>query len=107
MRAILAKLYAINSYYAFQDFRRVNPADRKRYDKKGNPIPPKSYTLSPLTLEARDHYKLAQQIIWTDENEHKIKAYIMKLRLSGDLDKILEWEETHNRRNTNPWLREG
>ena len=104
MRAILAKLYAVTSWYAYQDFRRVNPENRKKYDKKGNPIPPKSYTLSTLTLEARDHYKLAQQIIWSNESEEKIKGYLMRLRLSGDLDRILTWEEEHGRRKNNPWI---
>ena len=107
MRSILAKLYAVNSYYAYQDFRRTNPENRKKFDKRGNPVAPKSYTLSPLTLEAREHYTMAQRVIWSNEAENQIKAYIGRLRTSGELDKILGWEQDNNRVNGNPWIREG
>ena len=100
MHKILANLYAVNSYYAFQDYKRENPKGRT-FDKRGNPLPLKSYTLSPLTMEARDIYKKAMRIIWTDETENEIKAYLLRLRMSGDLDKILDWEK--DRIHLNPW----
>jgi hypothetical protein len=103
MRAILARLYAVNSYFAYGDFKAANPKGR-RYTKKGEPLPYNPYSLSPLTLEAREHYTLAQRVVWTDETENKIKSYLMRLRLSGELDKILEWEKTSgNRYERNPW----
>ena len=103
MCAIRAKLYAINSYYAYQDFKRENPEGR-RYSKKGAPLPFKPYSLSPLTQEAREVYRASQSVIWADTREEKIKAYLMRLRLSGDLDKILAWEkDTGERYQHNPW----
>lgn len=103
MYAIRAKLYAVNSYFAYQDFKRENPEGRK-YSKKGAPLPYKPYSLSPLTQEAREMYKASQGVIWADTREEKIKGYLMRLRLSGDLDKILDWEmNTGNYFKTNPW----
>ena len=103
MSAIRAKLYAVNSYYAYQDFKRENPEGRK-YSKKGAPLPYKPYSLSPLTQEAREVYRASQGVIWADTREEKIKAYLMRLRLSGDLDKILAWEkDTGERYQHNPW----
>ena len=106
MRAILARLYAINSYYAHLDYKRANP-DGRRFDKKGRPLQHVPYALSPRTLEAREHYSLAQQAIWTDETENRIKAYQIRLRQSGELDKILAWEKENERRfKNNPWRSE-
>lgn len=103
MCAIRAKLYAINSYYAYQDFKRENPKGR-RYSAKSVPLPYKPYSLSPLTQEAREVYHASQGVIWADTREEKIKAYIMRLRLSGELDKILAWEkDTGERYQHNPW----
>ncbi len=99
---ILANLYAVNSYYAYRDFKAANPKGRQ-YTKKGAEKPYNAYTLSPLTLEAREHYVLTQNAIWPTEKEEKIKIYLMRLRLSGELDKILEWEKKTGRKN--PWRR--
>lgn len=106
MKNIMARLYAINSYYAHQDFKSANPEGR-RYDKKGAPLPYRRYTLSPLTREAREYYVMSQNVIWSDETEGKIKGYVMRLRLSGDLDKILDWEKSQpGRYKNNPWRQE-
>lgn len=103
MYRILANLYAVNSYYAYQDFKRANPQGR-RYTKKGAEIPYNPYTLSPLTNEAREHFTLAQKPIWSDETETRIKAYILRLRRTDELDKILEWEKNSgDRYNRNPY----
>ena len=103
MCSIRAKLYAINSYYAYEDFKRENPKGR-RYGKNGAPLPYKPYSLSPLTQEAREIYQASQGVIWADKREEKIKAYLMRLRVSGELDKIMEWEkDTGERYKTNPW----
>ena len=103
MIRIRAKLYAVNSYYAYQDFKVTNPKGR-RYTKKGEPLPFNPYSLSTKTLEAREFYHLSQNIIWADEKENKIKGYLMRLRLSGELDKIMEWEKNNgNRYERNPW----
>ena len=103
MHRILANLYAVNSYYAYQDFKAANPKGRQ-YTKKGAEKPYNPYTLSPLTNEAREHYRLAQSLIWPTEKEEKIKGYLMKLRRLGELDKILEWEKsTPGRYQKNPW----
>ena len=103
MRRILANLYIINSYYAYQDFKRVNP-DGRKYDKRGNPKPYVPYSLSPLTQEAREHYMLGSTaLVWSDEREERVKAYIMRLRMNGELARILDWEaET---KHENPWRR--
>ena len=92
MRSILAKLYAVNSYYAHQDFKRANPKGR-RYGKDGTPLPYNPYSLSPLTQEVRAVYKKAQRVIWSDDTENEIKAYLMRIRMNGELDKALEWEK--------------
>lgn len=103
MRAILAKLYAVDTYYSFQDFRRANPKGRC-YDKKGNPLPYKPYSLSPLTQEAHGLLKQAQRVIWADDTENAIKAYLMRIRMNGELDKALEWEkEIPARYSKNPY----
>lgn len=102
MSRIRSKLYAVNSYYAYLDFKNANPKGR-RYTKKGEPLPYNSYTLSPLTQEAREHYTLSQSVIWTDEKENKIKGYLMRLRRTDELDKILEWEKQTGRDQRNPW----
>lgn len=102
MSRIRSKLYAVNSYYAYLDFKNANPKGR-RYTKKGEPLPYNPYTLSPLTQEAREHYTLSQSVIWTDEKENKIKGYLMRLRRTDELDKILEWEKQTGRDQRNPW----
>lgn len=101
MRRIIANLYIINCYYANLDFQRANPKGRQ-FDKRGNPKPYHPYTLSPLTQEARKYYTLAiTSLIWSDEREKEVKAYVMRLRMNGELQKILDWElET---KHENPW----
>ena len=106
MDRIRAKLYAVNSYYAYQDFKQANP-EGQRYSQKGEPLPYRPYTLSPLTQEARECYHLAFGIIWPEEAESQIKGYLTRLRLSGELDTILEWERTSpGRLKKNPWIRD-
>lgn len=103
MTRIRAKLYAVNSYFAFLDYRAANPKGR-RYDKKGNPLPLNSYSLSPLTREAHDYYALSLKDVWEDDAEAQIKGYVLRLRRMGYLDTILEWEkEQPARYNNNPW----
>ena len=103
MCTIRARLYAVNSYYAYLDFKAANPKGRQ-YDKKGNPKPYNPYTLSPLTNEASEHYTLSQGLIWSDEKEARSKAYLMRLRRDGTLDRILDWEKTSGKRyENNPW----
>lgn len=103
MARIRAKLYAVNSYYAYQDFKAMNPKGR-RYTKKGEPLPYNPYTLSPLTQEAREHYVLSQSVIWTDDKENRIKGYLMRLRRTDELDRILDWEKSQPARYANnPW----
>ena len=103
MDKIRANLYAINSYYAYQDFKRANPNGR-RYTKKGEPLPYNPYQLSPLTQEARERYALAQSVTWSDDKEDTIKAYVLRLRLNGTLDTILAWEkDSPGRYQKNPW----
>ena len=104
MNRIRAKLYAVNSYYANQDFKRANPNGR-RYSKKGEPMPYNPYTLSPLTQEAREHYVLSQAVTWADDREARIKRYLTRIRLSGLLDEILAWEKASPARYAmNPWI---
>jgi len=103
MRAIRAKLYAVASYYAYADFKAMN-AKGRRYSRDGTPLPFKPYSLSPLAQEARKHYAQAMNDTWTDEAENAVKGYLMRLRLSGELDEILDWEKnTGNRYERNPW----
>ena len=104
MTRIRAKLYAVSAYFAFLDFRAANPQGRSYDKKKGVPRPLNSYALSPASREAHDYYTLSLKDVWEDDAEAQIKAYMLRLRSAGYLDRILEWEkEDPARYNKNPW----
>ena len=103
MTRIRAKLYAVNSYFAWLDYSAANPKGR-RYDWKGNPLPLNSYSLSPVTNEAREYYAMSLRDVWENDAEAQIKGYLARLRRGDTLDKILAWEmEQPARYNNNPW----
>ena len=103
MIRIRAKLYAVNSYFAFLDYTAANPKGR-RYDKKGNPLPLNSYCLSPATREAREYYTMSLRDTWENDAEAQIKAYLARLRNMNSLDRILDWEKGNpDRYKNNPW----
>lgn len=103
MTRIRAKLYAVNSYFAWLDYSAANPKGRGT-TRRGNPLPLNSYSLSPVTNEAREYYAMSLLDVWENDAEAQIKGYLARLRRGDTLDRILTWEMGQPARyNNNPW----
>lgn len=63
--------------YAMQDYKRAAPHWARRH---------RSYTLSPLTNEAREMLQLARKENITKEEEETVKAYLLKKKMLGEED---------------------
>ena len=63
--------------YATQDYKRAAP-----HFAWGH----RSYTLSPLTNEAREMLQLARKENITKEEEESVKAYLLKKKMLGEED---------------------
>ena len=84
----LARLYNLVAKYAYQDILVANKKRIKRGSKTHAP-----YSLSDATNEAREMYQLAlkgDRI--TPDEENRVKAYLLKKNMLGELDDIIAAE---------------